>query len=241
MAGRRPPDMLDSPGLHARLTIGSGSNLLEEGDESGFLQINAREMDKLNLVDTPPVPRRKEQRTTYFSSPSKVKKRPSWGPKSSPTKGKIRLLEGIDAAGPSQPPAEIRRKERTLGGLGQDKGGSLKARQSIFAKPSYVNSRRESSQDVDVEQEGAEESFYKDPAMASSTGSVQSKVAAIEAARSQGHSPNGVTSNGNGSGSESKEQLDNQLRELKKMNDVFEAYERMLNGSADQIEVSLVE
>lgn len=211
---------------------GEGRNLLDESDDSGFMDLNSKDFDRMNLVDTPPVQRTASKHKTHLSSPGKsgAARRPSWGPRSSPSKGKMRLLEGVEA------PVEGKRRERTLGGLGQDKtGGTLKPRQSIFAKPAFLQSRaperRESLGQNEREDEG-EDSFYKDPVLSSSTGSVKGRVAAIESSRLQEAA--GSTSGGG----ETKEQVDNQLAELKKMNGVFEAYERMLSGSADQIEVS---
>ena len=215
-----------------RLLAGAGEELLDLGDDSGFMDLTSKDLDKMNLVDTPPVQRMQKKPQISLSSPSKagLVKRPSWGPKSSPSKGKMRLLEGLDkeTASTSNPP-QVRRKERTLGGYGQEKGSSLRPRQSMFAKPSL--SRRQ-SEGTEKEDEG-EDSFYRDPALSSSTGSVKDRVAAIEASRLQPESKQITYANG----AESKEQMDSQLAELKKMNEVFEAYEAMLTGSADQIEV----
>lgn len=224
----------ESPALDVRLLAGAGKDLLDLGDDSGFMDLTVKDLDKMNLVDTPPVQRMQKKPQISLSSPSKggLVKRPSWGPKSSPSKGKMRLLEGLDTdtASTSKPP-QVKRKERTLGGYGQDTGSSLRPRQSMFAKPAF--SRRQ-SEGIEREDEG-EESFYRDPALSSSTGSVKDRVAAIEASRLQPDSKQTPHTNG---GAESHEQMDSQLAELKKMNEVFEAYEAMLTGSADQIEVS---
>lgn len=229
----------ESPALDVRLLADSGGGLLDMGDDSGFLDLTAKDLDKMNLVDTPPIQRIEKKKRLSLASPSKAKAggRPSWGPKSSPTKGKMRLLEGLDkdVASTSQP-SQVRRKERTLGGFGQDKAGTSRPRQSMFAKPNVPQPRQSiSTEDVNEREEEGEESFYKDPALSSSTGSVKDRVAAIEASRTQSDLKQISSSNG----TESKEQMDNQLAELKKMNQVFEAYESMLTASADQIEVSI--
>jgi hypothetical protein len=229
----------ESPALDVRLLADSGGGLLDMGDDSGFMNLTSKDLDKMNLVDTPPVRRIETKKRISLASPSKAKSggRPSWGPKSSPTKGKMRLFEGLDkdVASTNQPP-QVRRKERTLGGFGQDKGSTSRPRQSMFAKPSVSQPRQSISQEeANEKDEEGEESFYKDPALSSSTGSVKDRVAAIEASRLQADLQQIPYANG----AESKEQMDNQLAELKKMNDVFEAYEGMLTASADQIEVSV--
>ena len=217
--------MLDSPALETRLKAGEGHDLLDEADESGFMGLNSNDFARMNLVDTPPV-QRISKPTAHLSSPGKkgAARRPSWGPRPSPSKGKMRLLEGVEE------PVPPRRKERTLGGLG-DKGGTLRPRQSIFAKPAFLQNREREGENAGGED--GDDSLYKEPALSSSTGSVHERVAAIEASRLQQSAAH--LSNEK----ETKEQTDSQLAELRKMNSVFEAYERMLSGSADQIEVSM--
>lgn len=229
----------ESPSLDVRLLSESSGGLLDMGDDSGFMNLTSKDLDKMNLVDTPPVRRIEKKSRMSLTSPSKTKQggRPSWGPKSSPTKGKLRLFEGLekDVASTSGPP-QVKRKERTLGGFGQDKGSTMRPRQSMFAKPSVVQSRQSLGQeeaDINDKEEEGEDSFYKNPTLSSSTGSVKDRVAAIEASRLQADSRSYTN------GAESKEQMDNQLAELRKINDVFEAYEGMLTASADQIEVCI--
>jgi hypothetical protein len=241
LLGSGPSSMQDSPSLSSRFGTAGGSDLLDEGDDSGFMDLNSKDFDKMNLVDTPPVQRMTKK--TQFSSPGKpaTAKRPSWGPKSSPQKGKMRLLEGVEdvvASTSSSEQSQVRRRERTLGGLGQEKQG-MKARQSIFAKPLHMNSRRDDDEEQakgNEREEDGDDSFYsKDPVLNSSTGSVKGRVAAIEASRSR--SDLGQTLGVNAV-AESKEQMDNQLAELKRMNTVFELYGNVLAGSIDQIDVS---
>lgn len=233
--------MMDSPSLDARLVAEGGRNLLDEGDDSGFMNFTSKDLDKMNLVDTPPVHRKEKKPAAHLSSPSKttLTKRPSWGPKSSPMKEKMRLLEGLEEAGSPSQPRQVKRKERTLGVFGQDNRGSLRPRQSIFVKPTFMQNHQDDAPErvinVEKDEEG-DDSFYKNSALSSSTNSVKGRVAAIEAGRVHAEAGSHVPQI---NGSESKEQMDSQLLELKKMNGVFEAYERMLTGSADQIEVSL--
>ncbi|UZJ53290.1 hypothetical protein CBS101457_002610 [Exobasidium rhododendri] len=201
-------------------------NLLDENDDSGFL-LSGKDFDALNLADTPDAPRIRNSLKPRISSPRKpiTAKRPSWGPPSSPTKGNIRLLEGVENVPVSSQPVQIRRKERTLGGLGQDRGSTVRPRQSIFAKPrSHSDQRDEEPRSRKDDEEEGDDSFYKDAHLSSSTGSVKGKVAAFEAQRTQSNTV------------ETSEQVESQLSELRKMNDVFEAYEKMLTGSTDRIE-----
>lgn len=197
-------------------------------------------MEELSLASLPAPPKvpssRKEAR--IGATPSKPRGRPSWGPKPSPSKGKMRLLEGLDEVQEStkRNGDALPKKDRTLGAMSYGAKGAQKARQSIFAKPAqHVTATSRSRPSVDAED--GEESFYKDRALSSSTSSVKERVAAMERA-GKAASDKSSPLKGAPKLPESGEQLDVQLAEVKRLNSVFDAYEQMLIGSSDQIEVS---
>ncbi|MCO5588276.1 hypothetical protein L7F22_042231 [Adiantum nelumboides] len=248
------PSLQFSPVLDADQLEREGG-LLDE-DESGFLDLGSmrRGIDDLSLMDSsmPTAisssssarPRPSQARLSLRNtSPSKPKGRPSWGPKASPTKGKMRLLEGIDAQNSSpngNGHGTSQKKERTLGALTSGrtaKGGPQKARQSIFARPAQTaSSQAKSRQSTDAGDDIGDDLFVKNPILASSTGStssVRERVASLE--RSKDASAALLAKATPQKGSKSIN-FDDQLAEVRRLNKVFDAYEQMLVQSADQVE-----
>lgn len=236
--------------------------LLDE-DESGLLDLASmgRGMEDLNLMDSPmPAaiapssrarPRPSQARLSLQnSSPSKPKGRPSWGPKASPTKGKMRLLEGLDAQessnsspkgnGHNNSSSSTQKKERTLGALTSGrttKGGPQKARQSIFARPvQSTSSKAKSRPSTDAGDDIDDDSFAKNPVFASSTGStssVKERVASLERTKD---ASTALLAKSTPQKSSKAINFDDQLAEVRRLNKVFDAYEQMLVQSADQVD-----
>ncbi|PWN34796.1 uncharacterized protein FA14DRAFT_188846 [Meira miltonrushii] len=233
--------------------------LLDE-DESGFLDLASmgRGMEDLNLMESPMPraiasssssarPRPSQARLSLRNtSPSKPKGRPSWGPKASPTKGKMRLLEGLDASNSSPngnghtTSSSTQKKERTLGALTSGrtaKGGPQKARQSIFARPTQsAPSQAKSRQSTDAGDDIGDDSFMKNPALATSTGStssVRERVASLERTKDASAA---LLAKATPQKSSKSINFDEQLAEVRRLNKVFDAYEQMLVQSADQVD-----
>lgn len=232
--------------------------LLDE-DESGLLDLASmgRGMEDLNLMESPMPraiktssssarPRPSQARLSLRNtSPSKPKGRPSWGPKASPSKGKMRLLEGLDSQ--SSPngnghhtSSSTQKKERTLGALTSGrtaKGGPQKARQSIFARPAQTApSQAKPRQSTDVGDDIGDDSFMKNPALATSTGStssVRERVASLERTKDASAA---LLAKATPQKSSKSINFDEQLAEVRRLNKVFDAYEQMLIQSADQVD-----
>lgn len=207
---------LDSPVLDPK--IGSAT-LLGDGDDSALLSLaeGPGSLGDMSLGASPTMKVQSSKKVLAEHSRPKSKEtrsRPSWGPKPSPKRNSnIRLLEGL----------ESKRPERTLGTMSY--GNKQRARQSIFARPQVQEVPSSPHDGTPLKGEG-DDSFYKNRELASSTGSVKDRVAAIEHTLVQG------------GGAESADELDAQLDELRKLNTIFESYESVLRSSAEQVDVS---
>lgn len=183
-----------------------------------------------------------------YSSKYKLPSRPSFAPPGNsgrPSEANLRLLQGV--AKPPPPPAAAKRAA----------AGGGKRRMSLFA-PSALPS---SNADADDAEEKADESlgdvFGRDDdggpsgrgsraGHADDEGAYRPREPSLPMSLSALRKGGASTSQGDANQqnqqqspqSESREQIQRQLEELGRMNDTFEAYERMLEGTAGQIEVS---
>ncbi|PWN46728.1 hypothetical protein IE53DRAFT_11310 [Violaceomyces palustris] len=192
--------------------------------------------------------------------------RPSWGPTpdSRATKSKLRLL--ADLPGPSDASSSTNlahpnpTTSRSLGGV-TNKG---KPRFSLFAKPAFASQSKPLDQDdqdplnarQDARSGGAAQDAEDDSLrfghdlltnrLADTSGLDEAENLMDDgddtflrhailghSGPTKGQLPETPTSD---AAPESREQMQRQLAELRKMNDMFEAYESMLRGSANQIE-----
>ncbi|KIS70180.1 uncharacterized protein UMAG_06271 [Mycosarcoma maydis] len=195
--------------------------------------------------------------TTHVPGVKKpIKSRPSWGSaavldsnSSVKDMSKMRLLAGLDINDENKPPVSRR-------GPTSSSSGGGRPRFSLFAKPGVPtnlipNKARDQSQPEDEEDDhddhDDDDTIAGLPvasALASSSSmlGLDSSVAEVDDEYIReallGKRASARQSTGGPTPSESKEsqeQAARQLTELRRMNDVFEAFERMLRGSAGQI------
>lgn len=240
---------MDSPSLDARVPSAQ-----DDDDDSGLLDFNAK-LDDLSIEDSPlSGPGKVNGGGDVVRGAVKAKKvsRPSWGPPlpgdGEAGKGKMRLLDGLeDSSAATNTSADDRsgslnaKKEKSLGGIMAGGKAGSKPRFSLFAKPSYLDvdagggggtRRRGDEEEEGGDDEGDEsirlgkerdDDFFRTQAQQQQTSGSRGEDATEPTPARRG---------------ESKEQVQNQLRELKMMNEVFEAYEAALRGGANQIDVS---
>ncbi|EST07021.1 DASH complex subunit Duo1 [Kalmanozyma brasiliensis GHG001] len=181
--------------------------------------------------------------TTVSGIKKPMKSRPSWGSaavldSTTSTKGmsNMRLLAGLDVNDENKPP--ISRRAPTASGAGRP-------RFSLFAKPGVptnlvpkktATSEPDEDDDDDLTIAGLSDASALAPtALDSSAIDVDDEYireALLGTRSSARQSIGGPTPT---ESKESQEQTARQLTELRRMNDVFEAFERMLRGSAGQI------
>lgn len=227
---------------------GDSSWLLDENLSPALVQGSLRD---LHISDSPlngPL------RTASANAPSHttgvkkpIKARPSWGSaavldsnNSAKTMSKMRLLAGLDINDENKPPVS-RRPPTTAGG-----GGGGRPRFSLFAKPgvptNLMPKKSHQSEPEDDEDDLTIAGLPDASGLAASSSVLDSTAADIDdeyireallgkrsSARQSTGGPTPAESK------ESQEQSARQLAELRRMNDVFESFERMLRGSAGQI------
>ncbi|PWY99866.1 hypothetical protein BCV70DRAFT_176782 [Testicularia cyperi] len=237
--------------------MGDSSWLLDENLSSDLMQ---NSLHDLNISDSPPArPLRTgtSSNTGASGSGSKVKKpmkaRPSWGSapildatSSAKAMGKMRLLAGLDSSNDENRPPVSRGA-----GAGAAGAGGGRPRFSLFAKPGVPTNlvakktrQQEEEEDDDDDDDATIHglTFPDSSQLASSSladeGTVDGgddeyiREALLGKRASARQSIGGPTPQ---ESTESQEQMARQLAELRRMNDVFEAMERMLRGSAGQI------
>jgi hypothetical protein len=210
---------MESPTLDARFSL-RGLAEADVGDDSGLVDFAALR------VAEPSSPAAPVARTT--KAPTAVPRRaprPSWGPLGPPTaaasKAKMRLLEGIADSSALEEEASRRSAAPVA-------GARPRARYSLFQKASLYA--------ADSSAAAADESFAPeahDDADDSYLHAASAPPPAMSASTAEEPTPS--------SRAESAEARAAQLAELRRMNETFEAYERMLLESREQVEVSATE
>ena len=189
-----------------------------------------------------------------FRSPSSgvrkpIKSRPSWGSAavlnadhSAQAMSKMRLLAGLDVNDENKPPVSRRGAASS-----STSTGAGRPRFSLFAKPGVpTNLMPKKAQTQSEPEDDDDDLTINGVADASALGPSSSMLdsSAIDVDDDyirealSGKRASARQSTGGPTPSESKEsqeQAARQLTELRRMNDVFEAFERMLRGSAGQI------
>lgn len=135
------------------------------------------------------------------------------------------------------------KKEKSLGGLLAGGKMGAKPRFSLFAKPSYLETNTNGGsgnhhEEDDGGEEDGDESIRLGKGKDEDLFKTQSQQQLQTSSAGVSRSAEDATEPTPAGRSESKEQVQNQLRELKMMNEVFEAYETALRGGANQIDVS---
>ncbi|PWN97339.1 hypothetical protein FA09DRAFT_361163 [Tilletiopsis washingtonensis] len=207
---------MESPTLDARFSL-RGLAEADVGDDSGLVDFAALR------VAEPSSPAAPVARTT--KAPTAVPRRaprPSWGPLGPPTaaasKAKMRLLEGIADSSALEEEASRRSAPPVAGA-----GARPRARYSLFQKASLYA--------ADSSAAAADESFAPeahDDADDSYLHAASAPPPAMSASTAEEPTPS--------SRAESAEARAAQLAELRRMNETFEAYERMLLESREQVE-----
>ena len=178
-----------------------------------------------------------------------MKSRPSWGSaalldgnSSTQNMSKMRLLAGLDENDENKPP--VSRKGPTSGGA----SGAGRPRFSLFAKPGVPTNlmpKKTTQQQQDPEDDDDDLTIGGlDDSVVASSSSAALDPSAIEVDKEYireallGERSSARQSTGGPTPVESKETHEDaarQLAEIRRMNDVFEAFEKMLRGSAGQI------
>lgn len=223
---------------------GDNSWLLDENISPGLIH---NSMHDLNISDSPLTQPLRSAAPSNNAAASRVKKpmkaRPSWGSAavldsngSAKAMGKMRLLAGLNGNDENKPPVARG-------------GGAGRPRFSLFAKqgvPTGLAAKKKGKQaqeedDDDVTIHGLGSTLADSTQLASSSvvdgtsedGDDEYIREALSGKRSSARQSTGGPTPAESK--ESQEQTARQLNEIRKMNEVFEAYETMLRGSAGQI------
>ncbi|CBQ72451.1 conserved hypothetical protein [Sporisorium reilianum SRZ2] len=226
---------------------GDSSWLLDEHLSPALVQGSLRD---LNISDSPlngPLRATASNNSAAATSVKKpMKSRPSWGSaavldanNSAKAMSKMRLLAGLDINDENKPPVSKRPPTSSAGGA--------RPRFSLFAKPgvptNLMPKKTHSPSEPDEDEDDVTIAGLPDAsALASSSSMLDSSAVDVDdeyireallgkraSARQSTGGPTPTESK------ESQEQAARQLAELRRMNDVFEAFEKMLRGSAGQI------
>lgn len=231
---------------------GDDSWLLDENLSPALVQGSMRD---LHISDSPVVGPLRATASANSSSAASgisalkkpIKSRPSWGSaavldanNSAKSMSKMRLLAGLDGNDENKPP--VSRRGPTSGAS----GGADRPRFSLFAKPGVPTNLMPKKAQQQAEPEDDEDDLtiagLPDSSLfASSSSAIDPEHPYLREALSGTRAtssnlfPSTVAAPTAVESKETSEQSARQLTELRRMNDVFESFERMLRGSAGQI------